>query len=53
MTEPVRWGIAATGQMATWFAEGLRQVADAELVAVWVDADFPKPHTLIADLTRD
>ncbi|MCO5201114.1 MAG: DUF4352 domain-containing protein [Chloroflexi bacterium] len=26
---------------------------DAELVAVWVDADFPKPHTLIADLTRD
>jgi hypothetical protein len=25
----------------------------AELVAVWVDADFPKPHTLIADLTRD
>lgn len=26
---------------------------DAELVAVWVDADFPKPHTLIADLTKD
>jgi hypothetical protein len=26
---------------------------DAELVAVWVDADFPKPHTLIADLARD
>lgn len=26
---------------------------DAELVAVWVDADFPRPHTLIADLTRD
>lgn len=25
---------------------------DAELVAVWVDADFPKPHTLIADLTK-
>jgi len=25
---------------------------DAELVAVWVDADFPKPHTLIADLAR-
>lgn len=34
MRESVHWGIVATGQMAASFAEGLRQVADAALVAV-------------------
>lgn len=34
MTDPVRWGIAATGGIAESFAQGLAQEPDAELVAV-------------------
>jgi predicted dehydrogenase len=31
---PIRWGILGTGRIATAFAEGLRYLPDAELVAV-------------------
>lgn len=31
---PIRWGILATGQIATTFVEDLRRVPDAEVVAV-------------------
>ena len=34
MTDPIRWGIAATGHIAGSFATGLGQLDDAELVAV-------------------
>jgi predicted dehydrogenase len=34
MSEKIRWGILAPGGIARRFAEGLRSVADAELVAV-------------------
>jgi predicted dehydrogenase len=34
MTEPIRWGIAATGNIAHSFAEGLAQLPDAEIAAV-------------------
>ena len=33
-TDKLRWGILGTGYIATLFAEGLRVVSDAELVAV-------------------
>jgi predicted dehydrogenase len=34
VTDPIRWGIAATGHIAGSFATGLGQLDDAELVAV-------------------
>ena len=34
MTKPIRWGILGTGWIANEFAQGLSQLADAELVAV-------------------
>ena len=34
MTEPIRWGILGTGNIAGSFATGLQSVEDAELVAV-------------------
>jgi predicted dehydrogenase len=34
VTRPLRWGIAATGGIATAFAQALERVEDAELVAV-------------------
>lgn len=34
MTPPIRWGIAATGNIARSFAQALGRVSDAELVAV-------------------
>ncbi|MEU0066410.1 Gfo/Idh/MocA family oxidoreductase, partial [Streptomyces albidoflavus] len=33
-TAPVRWGVLATGAMAAAFTEDLRQLPDAEVVAV-------------------
>lgn len=34
MSQPIRWGIIGTGNIAKKFATGLQSVADAELVAV-------------------
>ncbi len=62
--DSIRWGIAATGQMAASFAEGLRQVADADLVAVAsrdqrrADAfgdrfEIPHRHASYEDLASD
>src|SRR5437870_3928966 len=34
MSEPIRWGILGTGFAARNFAEGLRSVPDAKLVAI-------------------
>jgi predicted dehydrogenase len=34
MVKPIRWGILGTGWIANEFAQGLSQLADAELVAV-------------------
>ncbi|MFT5133194.1 MAG: dihydrodiol dehydrogenase / D-xylose 1-dehydrogenase (NADP) [Gammaproteobacteria bacterium] len=34
MSKTVRWGILGAGRIANWFAKSLRQVSDAELVAI-------------------
>lgn len=34
MIEPIRWGILGTGWIASEFAQGLKQLPDAELIAV-------------------
>ena len=34
MTDRIRWGISSTGHIADQFVEGLRQLDDAEVVAV-------------------
>ncbi|MDX9973189.1 MAG: Gfo/Idh/MocA family oxidoreductase, partial [FCB group bacterium] len=64
MTTPIRWGILGTGSIAHKFADGLRAVADADLVAVGsrtqrtADAfgdefDVPKRHASYEGLVAD
>ncbi len=64
MTQMIRWGILSTGSIAHAFAEGLRHVPDAELVAVGSRArdsaeqfgrlyDIPHRHASYEALAED
>lgn len=64
MTEPIRWGILGTGNIAHQFARGLADTPDAELVAVGSrstetagkfgdEFDIPRRHASYEDLAAD
>jgi predicted dehydrogenase len=64
MIRPIRWGILGSGAVAHGFAEGLRALPDAQLVAVASGTlanaqrfaqrfSVPRVHQTYADLARD